>query len=270
MDVLGGLGEANRFQNGSWIGLILGAHDGAGQQGGGEEGLYLEMLAHKVANLSQPALDEKLLLLINREWTSPALDWFMATMSSFPAWLPLFVIAGLFVAVRGSFRTRAFLVVMLLAVALSDGVVAHSMKRIVNRPRPHQARDEVRVVDLAPATPRLLAIGKAATVKFSRMSLEEVEGRSYPSGHTMNSTAVAVVALAFFGWRAWWVVLVAAAVSYSRIYVGAHWPSDVVVSVFLSVGVTLLFLAAIEWLWRTWGGRLLPKTYAQHPKLVAA
>lgn len=214
-------------------------------------------------------MDEKLLLLINHEWTSPALDRFMATMSSFAAWLPLLITAGLFVAWRGTFRARAFIVVVVAAVGLSDGIVAHTLKPIVNRPRPHQALNDVRVVDLARTTPQFLGIAKPAAVKLSQISLDEVQGRSFPSGHTMNMTSAAVVAVAFFGWRVWWAFLVALTVGYSRVYVGAHWPGDVFVSIFLALGVMFFYLAAVECAWRTWGVKFFPRIAALHPKLIA-
>ena len=129
-------------------------------------------------------MDQKLLFLINREWTGPALDRFMALMSSLPAWMPLLVIAGVWALWRGGFRARAFVLTAGLAVGISDGLVAHTMKRAVNRPRPHQVLDGVRVDDLAKATPRLLAVAQPAKVKLSTAAddIGKVEGRSFPSG----------------------------------------------------------------------------------------
>jgi hypothetical protein len=39
-------------------------------------------------------MDKTLLLLINRDWTNPALDSLMATITNFSVWLPLLVLAG--------------------------------------------------------------------------------------------------------------------------------------------------------------------------------
>lgn len=225
---------------------------------------------HKVAKLSHPALDEKLLLLINREWTSAALDRLMATASSWDAWLPVFFLVGLVLLVRGGFRMRAFVITALLIVAVNDGIISRSLKQLVDRPRPHQSHNDVRIVDLAKARPRLLALGKPATVKLSRISLEDVEGRSFPSAHTLNFFSLALVAVTFFGWRAAWMFAIAILVGYGRIYTGSHWPSDVLTSIFIAFGSTLLLLALAEWAWRKAGARLFPAAHTEHPSLLAA
>jgi undecaprenyl-diphosphatase len=215
-------------------------------------------------------MDQELLFLINRQWTSPALDLFMAGVSSFDVWLPLVVVLGLWIVLRGSFRARAFLATAVLVVAINDGLVSRTLKRAVDRPRPHQSHNDVRQVDLAKAKPRVLALAKAPKVKLSRTNFEDVDGRSFPSSHTMNTVSAAIVAVCFFGARAWWVFLIPALVAYSRIYTGAHWPSDVLTSIFLGLGATLLWLAIAEWLWRTRGRNVLPRIHAEHPSLLAA
>jgi undecaprenyl-diphosphatase len=217
-------------------------------------------------------MDQKLLFLINHEWTSPGLDRVMALFSSFAAWTPLIVIAILLALWRGGFRARAFVLTAGLAVGICDGVVSKTLKRVVDRPRPHQVLDGVRVVDLAKATPRLLAVTKPVKVKLSHPTddLETIEGRAFPSSHTMNMIAVALVAACFYRRWGWLAFFPALLVAYSRIYTGSHWPSDILTSLFLGVGITLLILALVEWIWRRQGDRFLPKVHAAHPSLFAA
>ena len=214
-------------------------------------------------------MDQKLLFLINREWTNAGLDWFMGALSCLAAWAPLLVILAVFLIVKGGFRARAFLITAGLIVGINDGVISQTLKRLVDRPRPHQAVNDVRIVDLAKATPRALALFQPAKVTLSRVGFEPVEGRSFPSGHTMNCFSAALVALCIFGRRAAWGFALAALVGYSRIYNGAHWPSDVVTTIFLAFGSTLLLMALAERVWQRAGRRVFPKIHARHPSLLA-
>lgn len=214
-------------------------------------------------------MDQKLLFLINREWTSPAADRVMALASSWGFWMPLAVILVLILLIRGGFKMRAFIVTALLVVAVNDGVVARTLKRAVDRPRPHQAMSDVRVVDLGKAKVPLLGVAKKLKIKMSRQALDDVDGRSFPSSHTMNLFSVAFVGACFFGWRAAWLFGIAALVGYSRIYVGSHWPSDVITSIFLAAGTTFLMMSALDWLWRSRGAAWLPAVHARHASLFA-
>ena len=214
-------------------------------------------------------MDQKLLFLINRQWTNAALDWFMGAISCFAAWVPLVLVLVLVLVFKGGFKVRAFLVTAAVIVGINDGIVSSSLKRLVDRPRPHQALNDVRIVDLAQATPRVRALFRPAKVTLSRIAFGDVEGRSFPSGHTMNCFSAALVALCFFGKRGAWGFVLAALVGYSRIYNGAHWPSDVITSAVLAFGSTLLLMALAERLWQRAGRRWLPQIHARHPTLLA-
>jgi undecaprenyl-diphosphatase len=214
-------------------------------------------------------MDQQLLFLINRSGTHPALDTLMAVMSSFDFWWPLLVAGGLLGAIFGGFRFRVFLLAVGLTIGLNDGVVVASLKKAVGRPRPNDTLEGVRSIDLARIKPRFLALGKPLRESYSEARIVPPHGNSFPSGHTSNSFALATVTALFFR-RGWLVYLPAALVGYSRVYVGSHWPSDVLISAFIGTGLGLLVCATLEALWRARGARWIPRWHDRHPSLLAS
>ena len=69
---------------------------------------------------------------------------------------------------------------------------------------------------------------------------------SFPSGHATSSFACATVLCALAPRLSPAFVLLAAAIAYSRLYVGVHWPLDVVAGAALGVAIALLLLGAIR------------------------
>jgi undecaprenyl-diphosphatase len=66
---------------------------------------------------------------------------------------------------------------------------------------------------------------------------------SFPSGHTATSFACATVLAALVPRAAPAFYVLALAIGYSRVYVGVHWPLDVVGGAVLGVATALLLLA---------------------------
>jgi len=212
-------------------------------------------------------MDKTLLLFINREWTNPFLDWLMATFTSFDVWMPILVVVVLLLLWRGNFRARSFVIVTLLTIGFTDGVFTQSMKKLINRPRPSQALAEVREVSLEKATPAILGIWKPVQVSLSDPPEGPVIGRSFPSGHAMNNTVIATLAVLFFGRLGALYIIPAGIVSYSRIYCGSHWPSDVIVSIVLGVGFSLTLASVVNFVYKRLVSRWFPKLYRDHPSL---
>jgi undecaprenyl-diphosphatase len=69
---------------------------------------------------------------------------------------------------------------------------------------------------------------------------------SFPSGHTATSFACATVLAALVPRAAPAFYVLALAIAYSLIYVGAHWPLDVVGGAVLGVATALLLLAGVR------------------------
>ena len=213
-------------------------------------------------------MDEAIFHLINERWTSPVLDLFMAVMSDAEIWKPILILVVLLVAVFGRFKGRVCLVALIITLAVA-GQVTNFLKTAIDRRRPKQV-DTVRMVVLAKAQPAFLKIFHKPTIRFSDQSDRNLSrsGPSFPSGHMTNNTVIALCLTLFYRRRGWLYWIVAAVIGYSRIYLGAHWPSDVLGTLFLAAGETLLILGILELIWRWTAPKWLPHSYDRHPTLL--
>lgn len=211
-------------------------------------------------------MDHAVFHVINQRWTNPVLDLFMAGISNIEIWKPLLVLIALAFLIWGGFHGRAFVLCLLVSLLISENVT-NVLKTFVDRRRPKQVQS-VRLVELQKASPEFLTLFKKPQIRSSGQSDRSRSGPSFPSGHVTNNTVIAVCCTAFYRRRGWLYWIVTAAIGYSRIYLGAHWPSDVIGTFFLAAGEALLILAALESLWRWVGPQRLPNLYQRHPSLL--
>jgi undecaprenyl-diphosphatase len=105
---------------------------------------------------------------------------------------------------------------------LTADLLATAIKLLTDRPRPYVDHPEQ-----DPLTSPVLEV-------------------SFPSGHAATAFAGATALARFLPGSAVQLYVVAAAVAWSRVYVGAHYVSDVIVGAALGVATTLLLLRAIR------------------------
>ena len=183
--------------------------------------------------------DNSILLWVNghhTEW----LDTFMWAVSSPRTWLPLYLILIALVAWRfRSWKVALFIVLgFIVAVGLSDILCSAVLKPLVCRLRPtHEpALDPVHLVN-----------GYIGGLY------------GFCSSHAANTAAVATLFSLLYRNKIATAVLVAwvALNCYSRMYLGAHYPTDILVGLLIGV----LLASSVYWALRRW---VLPEASAEH------
>ena len=189
----------------------------------------------------------------------------MAALSDSAIWEPLFVAIGVSALLFGSLRARAFVICLVLSLLITSQVTG-LLKSAVDRHRPKHV-ETVRMVQLKRTRPAFLTLFKKPTIRFSDSSDRNRSGPSFPSGHVTTNSVIAVFCTLSYrrGWLYWFV---AAAVGYSRIYLGSHWPSDVIATFFLAGGEALILLGLFELIWRSAVRKWMPQLLARHPSLI--
>lgn len=169
------------------------------------------------------SLDISVFILVNQTLTVSVLDVVMPILTDLNHILAfrIFVLALIVLALwKGNERGWRVVVVLLVALVVSDQMNSFVLKELFQRPRPcHELFDVRLLVDCG-------------------------GGKSFPSSHAVNAGTIAVV-VSFFYPRALWGMLTLAALSaYSRVYVGVHYPSDVIAGLILGSGWGLVVTSA--------------------------
>lgn len=161
-------------------------------------------------------MDDALFSFLNQTTANRLFDAVFPTLTNLHKQPWFLVPAALLLLWSGRKHGKAVLVValtMAIAAGLSDVTTVRIMKRAFDRPRPCQ---EVSSGRLAVPTVRVL-------------TGEHCPGsRSFPSSHAANTAAVASVALVLLRNRKrWWWLALPLVIGYTRIYLGYHYPTDV-------------------------------------------
>ncbi|MDP3426402.1 MAG: phosphatase PAP2 family protein [Humidesulfovibrio sp.] len=177
--------------------------------------------------------DHALLLLLNQDWRAPALDLLLPVFSLRSA---LFVIlSGLMVwRCRKHGKSQAlYFMLMVLAMGLTD-LTTNQVKHAVGRLRPENA------------------VGGTYRMESEQwlrlpadMAPDRERGTSFPSAHAANSAALAFMAAMLWPRLRRGIWALPLLVGWSRIYMGKHYPTDVLGGWLLGLLMGWLF-------WRLW------------------
>lgn len=160
-------------------------------------------------------LDSQVFHLVNSVYTSPVLDAAMPYVTEKFNFLGAIIVAAILIVTLGKRQDRVGLLVLVVLVFASDFVCAE-LKHLVERVRPCNSMDV-----------RLL-VGCGGSYSF-------------PSGHATNIFAAMVFLTIRYRRFAPLFLFIATAVAYSRVYVGVHYPLDVIGGAALGTIMAFIF-----------------------------
>ena len=154
-------------------------------------------------------IDHFLFQIFNSDLTCSFLDWFMPIITNAKIWMPFILLAWLGMIFSGRRNLRVLALILLVGVGANDLICARLLKKNIGRLRP-------------------CSLEQTETFKC-RLLLPKKGSKSFPSNHASNTAAFAGIVLFYAGIKVGLpFLLLSFIVGYSRVYVGVHFPLDVV------------------------------------------
>lgn len=168
-------------------------------------------------------IDKQLFLLINQGLSNPVFDWLLPILRNPYTWAPVYLFLIIFF-IKNYGKLGVIVVLCTLAnFAISDGVSSHLIKNAVKRVRP------------------------CNDIEFKHDIHVRVRcgsGFSFTSSHATNHFAMAFFWVILFRrkWKhaMWLSITWAALISISQVYVGVHYPFDILCGAIIGIliGIT--------------------------------
>jgi len=172
-------------------------------------------------------IDIILFFFINNGLSNPVFDWIMPFITTKQNWYPLFVVIIIFLLWKGGKKGRITVLLIIPVIFLSDQIAYSVIKPWVMRMRPCQAFEALGTVNML--------IGMKTSFSF-------------PSNHAANSFAAATLFAFVYPRKSWIYFTLASMVAFSRVYVGVHYPFDVIAGALLGVVCAAVVFGLFTWI----------------------
>jgi undecaprenyl-diphosphatase len=163
-------------------------------------------------------IDTWLFYAVNHGLSNPLFDKIMPIVTNGENWLLLYLFFIVQLLWKGGARGRIAIAAIFLTIIISDPLNSRLLKELFERERPCRALEGVF---------QLVGCGG---------------GKSFPSSHATNTFAAAVVLSHYYRKFTWLLFAIAATVAFSRVYVGVHYPFDVIAGALVGSVLGLLCL----------------------------
>jgi undecaprenyl-diphosphatase len=179
-------------------------------------------------------LDKLLFILIHNDSDHFILDNIMLAIRNPYTWIPLYAFILFYAIKKAGNRAWLFILLSILTFVITDGLSASVLKPFFARIRP---------------------CGDPELIPHIRNLIDCGGMYSFPSSHASNHFGLA----AFWFWSVWkltgnkwhWLWVWAALIGYAQIYVGKHFPLDIVAGALLGWVIGNTMAKAFEFIWES-------------------
>lgn len=149
-------------------------------------------------------IDVSIFYFVNHTLSNPLFDKFFPFITEVKNWYISYVILLLILIVKGGKLGRISALVVIILITVTDQFTSSFLKEMIGRIRPCNDLPDVNIL-------------AGCTSSFS-----------FPSAHAVNNFAVAVFFSMLFPKFKWALFITAFLLALSRVYVGVHYPSDII------------------------------------------
>jgi len=166
------------------------------------------------------SIDLAIFYFFNHTISTELLDKFFSIITDVNKWYIAYLILVGIAFFKGGRRGKIAVIALIVLITVTDQTGYRILKEYIERIRPCNALPDV-----------ITPVGCAG-------------GFSFPSNHALNNFAAAVFLLRLFPSYKWIFLITAILISLSRIYLGVHYPSDVLGGALIGAAFGYLFSIA--------------------------
>lgn len=170
------------------------------------------------------SIDLAVFYFLNHTIANPLFDKFFVFITEVKNWYLAYAILLGILVIKGGKKGRIAALLLIIVIAVSDQLSSFVMKNLFGRIRPCNALSDARILT-------------GCTSSFS-----------FPSSHAVNNFAVSVYFYYIYPNLKWALFISAALIAISRVYVGRHYPSDILGGAIIGSAIGYGFARAFQYI----------------------